>query len=59
MLDVFLASFLAGLVRFGEFSTVTPRSGIVAFGAAVVLTMLATKAFDPRVFWQPLDVSQQ
>jgi len=47
------------LVRFGEFSTVTPRSGIVAFAAVVVLTMLATKAFDPRVFWQPLDVSQQ
>ena len=59
MLDVFLAACLAGLVRFGEFSTVTPRSGIVAFAAVVVLTMLATKAFDPRVFWQPLDVSQQ
>ena len=58
MLDVFLASFLAGLVRFGEFSTVTPRSGIVAFGSAVVLTMLATKAFDPRVFWQPGEVPQ-
>jgi len=52
MLDVFLAAFLAGLVQFGEFSTVTPRSGIVAFAAAVVLTMLATKAFDPRVLWR-------
>ena len=52
MLDVFLAAFLAGLVRFGEFSTVTPRSGIVAFAAAVVLTVLATRAFDPRVLWR-------
>lgn len=52
MLDVFLAAFLAGLVRFGGFSTVTPRSGIVAFAAAVVLTILATRAFDPRVLWR-------
>jgi len=51
MLDVFLAAFLTGLVRFGEFSTVTAQSGIVAFAAAVVLTVLATHAFDPRVLW--------
>ena len=57
MLDVFLAAFLTGLVQFGEFSTVTPRSGIVAFASAVVLTVLATQAFDPRTLWpatQPL-----
>jgi paraquat-inducible protein A len=52
MLDVFLATFLAGLVQFGEFSTVTPRGGIVAFAAAVVLTVLATQAFDPRILWR-------
>ncbi|MGA2017463.1 MAG: paraquat-inducible protein A [Opitutaceae bacterium] len=51
MLDVFLAAFLSGLVQFGEFSTVQARSGIVAFAAAVVLTVLATNAFDPRVLW--------
>ena len=52
MLDVFLAAFLTGLVQFGKFSTVTPRSGIMAFAAAVVLTVLATQAFDPRVLWR-------
>ncbi len=51
MLDVFLATFLAGLVQFGELSTVEPRSGIVAFAAAVVLTVFATQAFDPRGLW--------
>jgi len=51
MLDVFLAAFLTGLVQFGELSTVTPRAGIVAFAAAVVLTILATQAFDPRTLW--------
>jgi paraquat-inducible protein A len=51
MLDVFLAAFLTGLVQFGELSTVTPRAGIVAFAAAVVLTILATQAFDPLTLW--------
>ncbi|HEY5080105.1 MAG TPA: paraquat-inducible protein A [Opitutaceae bacterium] len=52
MLDVFLAAFLTGLVQFGELSTVEPRGGIVAFAAAVVLTIMATQAFDPRVLWR-------
>ncbi len=52
MLDVFLVAFLAGLVRFGVFSNVEPGYGIVAFALAVVLTALATHAFDPRVLWR-------
>jgi paraquat-inducible protein A len=52
MLDVFLVTFLTGAVQFGAFASVQPQVGIVAFAAAVVLTMLATRAFDPRVFWE-------
>jgi paraquat-inducible protein A len=52
MLDVFLVAFLSGVVRFGTFSTVEPRRGIVAFAIAIVLTVLATHAFDPRVLWR-------
>jgi paraquat-inducible protein A len=52
MLDVFLVAFLSGVVQFDAFSTVEPREGIVAFAIAVVLTVLATKAFDPRVLWR-------
>lgn len=51
MLDVFLVGFLSGAVRFDAFATVEPRAGIVAFAAAVVLTILATKSFDPRGLW--------
>ncbi|HEY1791661.1 MAG TPA: paraquat-inducible protein A [Opitutaceae bacterium] len=51
MLDVFLAAFLTGLVRFGALAMVQARAGIVAFAAAVVLTVLATRAFDPRSIW--------
>jgi paraquat-inducible protein A len=51
MLDVFLVAFLAGVVKFGAFATVEPHPGIVAFAAVVVLTVLATEAFDPRWLW--------
>jgi paraquat-inducible protein A len=51
MLDVFLAAFLTGLVQFGNLTRVEARSGIVAFASAVILTVLATQAFDPRCLW--------
>lgn len=51
MLDVFLVAFLAGAVQFGGLATIEPRSGILAFAAAVVLTILATDSFDPKLIW--------
>jgi paraquat-inducible protein A len=51
MLDVFLVAFLSGVVQFGVLAMVEPRGGIVAFALAVVLTVLATDAFDPRLLW--------
>ncbi len=52
MLDVFLVAFLSGAVRFGRLALAEPRSGIIAFAAVVVLTMLATHAFDPQLLWR-------
>jgi paraquat-inducible protein A len=51
MLDVFLVAFLTGAVQFGLFATVSPEPGVIAFAAAVVLTILATESFDPRLLW--------
>lgn len=51
MLDVFVVSLLAGLVRIQGFAEVTAGVGIAAFGAVVVLTMLASLSFDPRLTW--------
>jgi paraquat-inducible protein A len=31
---------------------VQPHAGALAFAAVVVLTMLATDAYDPRVLWR-------
>ncbi|MGH7300424.1 MAG: paraquat-inducible protein A [Candidatus Rokuibacteriota bacterium] len=51
MLDVFLLSVLVALVRLGELATVLPGPGLVAFTAMVVLTILASSSFDPRLIW--------
>jgi len=51
MLDVFVVALLAGLVRIQGFAEITAGVGIAAFGAVVVLTMLASLSFDPRLTW--------
>lgn len=52
MLDVFLLSVIVALIRFGKFATVIPGPGIFAFASVVVLTMLASSSFDPRLIWK-------
>lgn len=51
MLDVFVVALLAGLVQIRGFAVVHAGVGIAAFGAVVVLTMLASLSFDPRLTW--------
>ena len=51
MIDVFMVSILAALVKLGNIATVVPGFGAVAFCAVVILTMLSAMAFDPRLIW--------
>lgn len=51
MLDIYVITVLVGLVQFQTVATVLPGPGALAFAAVVVLTMLATQAFDPRLIW--------
>jgi len=51
MLDVFVVAMLAALVQIENLAELRPGPGAVAFGAVVVLTMLATHGFDPRLLW--------
>lgn len=51
MLDVFVAGLLTALVQFGPLGGIEPRSGILYFGLVVILTMMATLSFDPRLIW--------
>ncbi len=52
MLDVFLLAVLVALVKLGDMATVVPGPGIIAFTGVVVLTLLASASFDPRVIWE-------
>lgn len=54
MLDIYVITWLAALVQMKSLATITPGPGAMAFAAVVVLTMLATRSFDPRLIWDPL-----
>lgn len=51
MLDVFVVAITSALVQRPGVAEVLAGPGIAAFGAVVVLTMLATMSFDPRLGW--------
>lgn len=51
MLDVFVVALLSALVHFQVLSRVEPKPGVIYFGLVVVLTMLASMSFDPRLIW--------
>jgi paraquat-inducible protein A len=51
MLDVFVVALLVALVNFQSVAEVRAGPGLIAFGAVVVLTMLASMSFDPRLIW--------
>jgi paraquat-inducible protein A len=55
---VYVVLLLVGMLRFGNLAGAVPGPALLAFGAVVVLTMLATHAFDPRWIWQDADVSE-
>ncbi len=50
-IDLFMISILVALVQFGALTRVRPEPGAVAFAAVVVITMIASRCFDPRLMW--------
>lgn len=58
MLDIYVLALLVALVQLQSLATVRAGNGSVAFGAVVVLTMLAARSFDPRLIWDPIDDDQ-
>lgn len=55
MLDVFVVALLVALVQFGPVAQVRAEPGVIAFTAVVVLTMIASMTFDPRLIWDVRD----
>lgn len=52
MADVLLVAIVVAMVKLGDIVRVTPGVGVVAFGAVVVLSLLASAAFDPHAIWE-------
>ena len=59
MLDIFVVAMLAALVQIESLAELRPGPGAMAFGAVVVLTMLATHGFDPRLLWDRAEEDQE
>ena len=51
MVDLYVGGLLVSLVRFPPFATVTIGPAAVAFAGVVVLTIMASRSFDPRLLW--------
>ncbi len=52
MLDVYVVVLLAATVRFGALASVDVGVGLLSFAAVVVLTMVGTWSFDPKMIWR-------
>ncbi|UUM27267.1 paraquat-inducible protein A [Acinetobacter colistiniresistens] len=59
MIDVFVVALLTALIQIQSLATILAGPGAVAFGAVVVLTMLASLSFDPRIIWDNYFKAQQ
>lgn len=55
MIDIFVVGILVSVVQLGNYMTITPGPGALAFACVVVLTMLAAMSFEPRLLWDRLD----
>ena len=55
MIDIFMISILVALVKLGNVATIETGLGATCFAAVVVLTMLASMGFDPRLMWDALE----
>jgi paraquat-inducible protein A len=53
MLDVFVVGIWISAVKMGSLTNVSPGRGLLPFGCVVVLTLLASASFDPRLIWEP------
>ena len=59
MLDIYVVAILVALVQLQSLATIKAGFGAVAFGAVVVLTMLAAMEFDPKLIWDPKGVRRE
>ncbi len=55
MLDIYVVALMVALVQITTLARIEAGGGAAAFGAVVVLTILASKSFDPRLIWDYIE----
>lgn len=55
MVDIFVVAILVTMVQLGNYMSITPGPGALAFAGVVMLTMFAAMGFDPKLLWDKLE----
>ena len=55
MVDIFVVGILVSVVQLGNYMSIVPGPGALAFAGVVMLTMFAAMSFEPRMLWDRLD----
>lgn len=59
MVDIYAITIVVALLKLSYFATVEVGPAAVYFAAVVVITMLAAKAFDPRLIWDFMEFENE
>ena len=59
MVDIFVVGIVVSLMQLGNYMTIMPGPGALAFAGVVVLTMFAAMSFEPRLLWDRLDENRR
>ena len=59
MVDIFMIAILTSLVNLGNIALIEPGAGALCFAAVVILTMIASHRFDPKLIWDNQTASNQ
>jgi paraquat-inducible protein A len=55
MVDIYVVALMVALVNIQGIADIDAGPGAIAFGAVVVLTMIAAMVFDPRLIWDNIE----
>jgi len=55
MIDIFMISILIALVKLEAIATIEPGIGATSFAGVVVVTIIASMMFDPRLMWDAVE----
>lgn len=55
MIDIFMITILIALVKLGNVATIEPGVGATSFAGVVIITMIASHNFDPRLIWDRME----